>query len=106
MSIPKPFKQVKHFTEIYIPKEHHTADTYNNREFWNRLMYLNSKFPNCTIYLDYYILRLDADYCAVDVKLKSHNKSQQKLLIQVYLDFYHRTPFLIPPRYKDYFSKF
>jgi len=51
--IPKPFKQITHFIDLLIPKEHISKSREMNMVLWNQLMRINSAFPKVTITVEH-----------------------------------------------------
>lgn len=103
MRLPKPIKQVRNFSDLFIPKEHRLSELDMNRNFWNDLTRLNDAFPNCTIYLTYFLIRFDEHYYGIDLKLKSNNKDLNQRLQNLYDRLYYKGNFRIPDLYRDYF---
>lgn len=87
--IPKPFKQITHFNDLLIPKEHINKSREMNRELWNQLMIINSAFPKVTITVKHLLKDLGGDYYSIDMKLKCRNADVRKHLDTAYRNHIH-----------------
>lgn len=87
--IPKPFKQITHYNDLLIPKEHINKSQEMNRELWNQLMRINSAFPRVTITVEHLLKDLGGGYYSIDMKLKSRNAEVQKHLYTAYTNHIH-----------------
>lgn len=94
--IPKPFKQVTRYNDLFIPKKHRDRNHNANRDLWNQLTTINSAYPKEEIVIEHVIKHINQSYYSFDMKLSCSNKEVQKHLDEAY-ERHMRLPYYEKP---------
>jgi len=89
--MPRSFKQITHYNDLLIPKEHINKSREMNGELWNQLMRINSAFPKMTIVVEHLLKDFGDEFYSLDMKLKCKNVDVQK-----HLDAAHKSHMYLP----------